>query len=198
MPLYRATRAEVLSSLADEFLHNYGRGRAFLAVDGGPLADPAGVARDLADALRADGRGAYVAEAADFASEAAAQAGAEAGAGEVDADALRDGLVRPFRRAGTPFALRPDADPVTDAPDDAVLVVAGDALQAPELRGLWNAVVYLLLPDEPLASSGGDAGSAAQEAHARYIRAVNPRRAATMIVDVSDPDLPRRVFADSC
>jgi hypothetical protein len=27
---------------------------------------------------------------------------------------------------------------------------------------------------------------------------VNPRRAATMIVDVSDPELPRRVFADSC
>jgi len=188
MPLYRASRAEVLSSLADEFLHNYGRGRAFLAVDGGPLADPAGLARDLADVLRADGRGAYVAEAADFAS----------GAGAVDADALRDGLVRPFRRAGTPFALRPDADPTTDAPDDAVLIVAGDALQAPELRGLWNAVVYLLLPDEPLATSGGDAGSAAQEAHARYVRAVNPRRAATMIVDVTDPDLPRRVFADSC
>jgi hypothetical protein len=106
--------------------------------------------------------------------------------------------VRPVRRPGTPFALGPDADPVADAPDDAVLIVAGDALQAPELRGLWNAIVYLLLPDEPLATSGGDAGSAAQEAHARYIRAVNPRRAATMIVDVTDPELPRRVFADSC
>jgi hypothetical protein len=193
MPLYRASRAEVLSSLADEFLHNYSRGRAFLAVDGGPLADPAAFARDLADVLRTGGRGAYVAAAADFASEAGA-----VDAGVVDADALRDGLVRPFRRPGTPFALGRDADPVADAPDDAVLLVAGDALQAPELRGLWNAVVYLLLPDEPLATSGGDAGSAAQEAHARYIRAVNPRRAATMIVDVTDPELPRRVFADSC
>jgi hypothetical protein len=190
MPLYRASRAEVLASLADEFLHNYGRGRAFLAVDGGPLADPVAFARDLADVLRADGRGAYVASAADFATPDAAASAV--------ADALRDGLVRPFRRAGTPFALRPDGDPVADAPDDAVLLVAGDALQSPELRGLWNAVVYLLLPDEPLATSGGDAGSAAQEAHARYIRAVNPRRAATMIVDVSDPELPRRVFADSC
>ncbi|WP_043671018.1 hypothetical protein [Clavibacter michiganensis] len=193
MPLYRASRAEVLSSLADEFLHNYGRGRAYLAVDGGPLADPVAFARDLADVLSAGGRGAYVAAASDFATDA------EAGSvGSVDADALRDGLVRPFRKPGTPFALRPGADPVADAPDDAVLVVAGDALQAPELRGLWNAVVYLLLPDEPLATSGGDAGSAAQEAHARYIRQVNPRRAATMIVDVTDPDLPRRVFADSC
>lgn len=190
MPLYRASRAEVLSSLADEFLHNYGRGRAFLAVDGGPLADPVAFARDLADVLRAGGRGAYVAAAADFATDG--------DAGSVDADALRDRLVRPFRKPGTPVALRPDADPVVDAPDDAVLVVAGDALQAPELRGLWNAVVYLLLPDEPLATSGGDAGSAAQEAHARYVRQVNPRRAATMIVDVTDPDLPRRVFADSC
>ncbi|KZC96155.1 MULTISPECIES: hypothetical protein [Clavibacter] len=184
MPLYRASRAEVLSSLADEFLHNYGRGRAFLAVDGGPLADPAGFARDLADVLRAGGHAAYVADAAEH--------------GAAGADALRDGLVRPFRRPGLPFALRPGGDPVTDAPDDAVLLVSGDALQAPELRGLWNAVVYLLLPGEPLATAGGDAGSAAQEAHARYIRAVNPRRAATMIVDVTDPELPRRVFADSC
>ncbi|CAQ01945.1 hypothetical protein ACR8AL_03355 [Clavibacter sepedonicus] len=188
MSLYRASRAEVLSSLADEFLHNYGRGRAFLAVDGGPLADPVAFARDLADVLRADGHGAYVAAAADSAPDG----------GAPDAAALRDRLVRPFRRAGTPFALRPDGDAVTDAPDDAVLIVAGDALQTAELRGLWNAVVYLLLPDEPLATSGGDAGSAAQEAHARYIRAVNPRRAATMIVDVTHPDLPRRVFADSC
>ncbi|RIJ52417.1 hypothetical protein DZG00_04950 [Clavibacter lycopersici] len=188
MPLYRASRAEVLASLADEFLHNYGRGRAFLAVDGGPLSDPVAFAHDLADVLRTDGRGAYVADAADLATDGA----------DADADALRDGLVRPFRRVGTPFALRPDGDPVADAPDDAVLLVAGDGLQTPELRGLWNAVVYLLLPDEPLATSGGDAASAAQEAHARYIRAVNPRRAATMIVDVSDPALPRRVFADSC
>ncbi|MFT2708577.1 hypothetical protein [Clavibacter zhangzhiyongii] len=189
MPLYRASRAEVLSSLADEFLHNYGRGRAFLAVDGGPLADPVAFAHDLADVLRTEGRGAYVAAAADFAA---------ADGGDVDADALRDALVRPFRRADGGFAVRPGADPVVDAPADAVLLVAGDALQAPELRGLWNAVVYLLLPDEPLATSGGDAGSAAQEAHARYIRQVNPRRAATMIVDVTDPELPRRVFADSC
>ncbi|RII96194.1 hypothetical protein, partial [Clavibacter michiganensis] len=145
-------------------------------------------AHDLADVLRADGRGAYVAAAADFASDG----------GPADAGALRDGVVRPFRKPGTPFALRPDGDPVDDAPDDAVLIVAGDALQTPELRGLWNAVVYLLLPDEPLATSGGGAGSAAQEAHARYIRQVNPRRAATMIVDVTDPELPRRVFADSC
>ena len=53
MPLYRASRAEVLSSLADEFLHNYGRGRAFLAVDGGPLADPVAFAQDLADDIAA-------------------------------------------------------------------------------------------------------------------------------------------------
>ncbi|OUE09682.1 uridine kinase [Clavibacter michiganensis] len=190
MPLYRASRAEVLSSLADEFLHNYGRGRAFLAVDGGPLADAPAFAHDLADVLRADGRGAYVASAADHHVDGSADG--------PDADGLRDALVRPFRRPGTPFALRPGADPVTDAPDDAVLIVAGDGLQTEALRGLWNAVVYLLLPDEPLATSGGDAASAPQEAHARYIRAVNPRRAATMIVDVSDPDLPRRVFADSC
>ncbi|RII91178.1 hypothetical protein DZF95_10600 [Clavibacter michiganensis] len=188
MPLYRASRAEVLSSLADEFLHNYGRGRAFLAVDGGPLADPVAFAQDLADVLRGDGRGAYVASATDFAPDG----------GAPDPDALRDALVRPFRKAGDGFALRPDGDVVTDAPADAVLIVAGDALQTPELRGLWNGVVYLLLPDEPLATSGGDAGSAAQEAHARYIRQVNPRRAASMIVDVTDPELPRRVFADSC
>ncbi|MBF4618909.1 hypothetical protein ITJ44_12590 [Clavibacter sp. VKM Ac-2873] len=188
MPLYRASCAEVLASLADEFLHNYGRGRAFLAVDGGPLADPVAFAHDLADVLRQDGRGAYVAAAADFAPDG----------GVADADALRDGLVRPFRKAGGEFASRPAGDAVTDAPDDAVLIVAGDALQVPELRGLWNAVVYLLLPDEPLATEGGDAGSAAQEAHARYVRQVNPRRAATMIVDVADPELPRRVFADSC
>ncbi|OUE25390.1 hypothetical protein [Clavibacter michiganensis] len=193
MPLYRASRAEVLASLADEFLHNYGRGRAFLAVDGGPLADPVAFARELADALRVGGRGAFVADAADF----AAGDGADAD-GATSAGALRDALVGPFRRPGTPFALEPDGDPVADAPGDAVLLVAGDGLQAAQLRGLWNAVVYLLLPDEPLTTSGGDAGSAAQEAHARYIRAVNPRRAATMIVDVSDPDLPRRVFADSC
>lgn len=194
MPLYRASRAEVLSSLADEFLHNYGRGRAFLAVDGGPLADPVAFAHDLADVLRSDGRGAYVAAAADLVPGEAA-GGLEAQG--PDAEGVR-GLVRPFRRAGSPFALTAGGDPITDAPDDAVLLVAGDGLQVEGLRGLWNAVVYLLLPDEPLATSGGDAACAPQEAHARYIRAVNPRRAATMIIDVSDPELPRRVFADSC
>jgi hypothetical protein len=52
MPLYRASRAEVLSSLADEFLHNYGRGRAFLAVDGGPLADPVAFAQHVGEVPR--------------------------------------------------------------------------------------------------------------------------------------------------
>jgi uridine kinase len=123
-------KTDVLDALADEVLHNYGRGRALIAVDG-HSADT--FADEFAAALAARGR-----------------------------------TVERATLTG-PVATTPDAP-------DVMLVVDGPSLLRPELRGRWNFSVWL---------DGGERDSAS-------------RSAASAIVDNSDAEHPRRVFADSC
>jgi len=67
---------------------------------------------------------------------------------------------------------------------DAILVVDGAFLNRPELRGLWNWSIWL--------EGVGDASAPA------YLAEAEPRTRASAIVDNSDPEHPRQVFADSC
>jgi uridine kinase len=74
-------------------------------------------------------------------------------------------------------------------PADAVLVLDGPYLGRPELRGLWNASVWL--------DGVADADPVAAAAQALYEK-TKPRDQATIVVDVTDPDSPRQILTDAC
>ncbi|WP_150308479.1 nucleoside/nucleotide kinase family protein [Planctomonas psychrotolerans] len=223
MPLYRATRDEVLAQLADEFLHNYGRGRTVLAIDGRDGAGKTIFAADLATVLRKRGRSVVTASIDAF-HRPRAERYARGRTGETyyadafDYSTFRRVLVEPFRLAGSAafvleaFDVRRDA-PIeprwTTAPDDAILIVDGVFLHRPELVGLWNYSIWLEVPLEVTSArmaerDGADPDPGAEsnrryvDGQDRYARAVDPRRKASVIVDNTDPSHPRRVFADSC
>lgn len=185
-PLHWApVKRDVLDALADDFLHNYARGRTLFAVDGG--ADTKQFADAFAERLGRGGHAVFRASIADFQRPRALRT-----------DAYRDGydyalfrrvLVEPFKLGGstgfqlTGFDAARDVPTESDwktGPQDATLVVDGEFLNRPELRGLWNFSVWIESDPE-----------------GAYL-AENPRAAATAIMDDSDPDHPRRVFADSC
>jgi len=69
-------------------------------------------------------------------------------------------------------------------PKDAILVLAGEHLNSAELRGQWNYSIWL---DDGLT-----------DPKSPYVKKAKPATTASAIVDVTDPDVPRRVFADSC
>lgn len=223
MPLYRATRDEVLTQLADEYLHNYGRGRTVLAIDGRDGAGKTVFAEDLALVLRKRGRHVFHGSIDAF-HRPRAERYARGRTGETyyadafDYSTFRRVLVEPFRLAGSAafvleaFDVRRDA-PIepkwTTAPDDAILIVDGVFLHRPELAGLWNYSIWLEAPlgvtsARLAARDGTDPDPAAEgnrryvDGHERYVRAVDPSRAASVIVDNTEPDHPRRVFSDSC
>jgi hypothetical protein len=109
-------------------------------------------------------------------------------------------LIDPFRQGGgaayvtAAFDERADraVEPVwRTSPPDAVLVVAGPFLARAELRGVFNYTIFL---ETPALASEADR----QDAIQIYTGVAQPRFAATAIVDTTDPELPRRVFADSC
>jgi uridine kinase len=132
-------------------------------------------------------------------------------------------LIAPFRMAGsTGFVLesfdvhrdtRAEPKWVTGGPD-AFLIVDGSFLNRPELRGFWNYSVWLQvavpvaaarLVDRDRAGDAGIDGIAGTERRLRYSGAqalyateTKPATRATAIIDNSDLDHPRRVFADSC
>ncbi len=179
-------KKDTLRALATEILHNYSRGRAFVAVDGPAGAGQSAFADDLAAALVEAGHAAFRASVADFGrprGEGGAVADGEPA--PVDGAILRRVLVEPFRLGGSTAwvpaafdsASQREVEPrwVT-GPDDALLVVDGEALGRPELAGLWNYTVWV--------TPGGGRGG---------LRAV-----ATAVVDVADPEHPRRVFDDAC
>jgi uridine kinase len=95
---------------------------------------------------------------------------------------LRTGGRRVERASATERSNDPDAIRAEltapfrkDRDTDAVLIVDGQSLLEAGLKGLWNFSVRL---DSRIASSD--------------------RAEATAIVNVDDPEHPRRVFADSC
>jgi uridine kinase len=91
------------------------------------------------------------------------------------------------------------------ASPDAVLIVDGSFLQRPELRGLWDEVVYLDVPFDvamhrglrrDAAAFGGEHNARTAFEHRyhaagrRYLRDVDPARRATVVVDNTDFDRP--------
>jgi len=180
MTRWAPAKRDVMEALAAEIAHNYGRGRVIVAVDGSTTA---WFADDLRVALEQAGHVTFRASTADFRRPIEER---RAGEEHLDLSLFRRVLIEPFRMAGsTGFVLDAyDAERdvavepkwITAGPD-AILVVDGPHLHRPELVGNWN---YSLWLDDDTETD--------QVA----------RPAAVAIIDLRDPEHPRRVFADSC
>ena len=175
-----------MEALAAEIAHNYGRGRVVVAVDG---AGSSAFADDLALALELPDRPAFRASADDF-RRPTGERGPDDEALGLDLSLFRRVLIEPFRMAGSAGfvldAYDAERDVATEsrwttAGQDAILIVDGRSLHRPELAGLWNYSLWL---------DGGEGDEGAEDRAARS--------AAMAIVDLRDPEHPRRVYADSC
>jgi hypothetical protein len=92
---------------------------------------------------------------------------------DTGADAFRADVVAPFREGG------------------GVLVVDGPGLLAPEFRGFWNFSLWVehdpeRSPDWSFVTTGQKDPLGA------------PREVASVLLDDTDPERPRRLWADSC
>jgi hypothetical protein len=198
-----ADRRRFFDAQAAEIAHNYGRGRAVVAVDGAVGA--AAFGRELVAALERAGHTSVFASIDDFVQpKAPGEIGRHASQDyyerRYDYATFRRVLVDPFRLGGSAGFVVAAFDesasraiePVwRTAAADAILVVAGPFLARPELRGTFNYTIFLETPTRPRSA-------ALDEALDRYTADAGPRFVATAIVDTTDPDRPRRVFADSC
>jgi uridine kinase len=199
MARWAPAKTDILDELVAEIRHNYARGRVSVAVDGLTGSGTAGFADELAEAFRR--AGVPVVRASIDAFQVAEPDG-DAGpsrfyAEAYDYAAFTDRLARPFRRE-KPFALAPGAEP-QDLEGDAVLIVDGVFLLRPELIGAWSSTVVLFVPaDEAFARAGLDPASVRAQAEHLYLDRVQPRVKAIANVDNTDPEHPRRTFADSC
>lgn len=199
------SRRAVLDSIAEQLQHNYGRGRTIVAVDGAADAGRRTFADDLAEALRRRGLDVFRASMNDFLKPRAEREarGADSAAGRYedsfDYSVLRRVLIEPFRMNGSTGFVTAAWDAVADrqiepkwltGPADALLVLDGPFLGRPELRGLWNASIWL---DGPAPDS--DPVMAAAQA---LYEKTKSRDQATIVVDVTDPDSPRQILTDAC
>jgi uridine kinase len=190
------TRKDLLKSIAGEILHNYGRGRTLVAVDGRHGAGQQqfdDFFRPRADREREgwlDGV-AHYREAYDY-------------------SLLRRVLVDPFHTGGSTGFVLTGFDEVRDQPifqpkwmsagPDAVLIVEGVFLHRPELARMWNYSIWLDTPAGQPGESGPDQSEMARDfaSDEAYLAKVGPGELATVILDNQDPANPIRVFDDSC
>ncbi|KZX20549.1 hypothetical protein [Rathayibacter tanaceti] len=199
MTRWAPQKADVLDALAAEVLHNYGRGRVAVGVDGDDPAVSGVFALELAEALRRAGHDAIVAHLADFhrprleRDDPSVPEEQRAYSGRYDYELLRRVLLDPFRLGGSTGFVLAGFDSVRDearqacwrtAGQDAVLLVDGEFALRPELRGAWSTSIRLDTQEPPV--------------DAAYRASTDPRRLATILVDIRDPEQPRRLFADSC
>ena len=195
MTKWAPLKTDTLDALAAEILHNYGRGRAVVAIDG--TAATSAFAEDLAEALRRAGHQAHTAAMRDFSQPRVLRyaAGSDAPDAGYDIDLFRRVLLDPFRDAAAGSFVLAAFDAARDTPiepkwmtakPDSILLVHGDFLLSPELSGLWNYTIWLETPGEPTAQQ------------ASYVKRRKPRTRATAIIDNDNPSHPRRSFADSC
>ena len=219
MAQWTPLKRDTLDSLADEFLHNYARGRTLLAVDGIDGAGKRPFADALAERLGRGGHAVFRASIDSFHRPRAARyaRGEDSPEGfykdSYDYALFRRVLVEPFKMGGSTgfvtdaFDYRRDTQVEMDwktGPQDATLVVDGIFLNRPELRGLWNWSIWLDVPERIAAERAlerdGPSGVGARysEGQKLYRAEANPRARASAIVDNSDFEHPRRVFADSC
>ncbi len=209
MARWAPERRDTIRALAEELLQNYAHGRVIVAVDGVDAAISRPFGDDLAVELRALGHDTFRASMADFLQPRVRRdaRGVDSAVGlyedAYDYSAFRRVLLGPFRLAGSTGFSTAFFDAKRDVPfeskwetgpADAVLVVDGQFLLRPELKGIWNFSVRLdSAAGEPVEEPPREAG-----AEALYEREAGPRAAASAIVNVGDPEHPRRVFADSC
>lgn len=214
-PQKRAT----LDALADEFLAHYGRGRTIIAVDGVDGVGKTTFADAFGERLGRSGHPVVRATIDDFMRPRAERyaRGRDSAEGyyedAFDYEALRRVLVDPFRLGGSAAFVTSAYDWRADRPiepvwrtaaADATLVIDGVFVARPSLRGLWNFTIWLeAAPDAVrarLLARDGEASLTPRYSggQALYAAEANPRARASAIVDVTDPDEPRRVFADSC
>lgn len=199
MTKWAPQKADVLDALATEVLHNYGRGRVAVGIDGDDPAVSGAFALDFAEALRRAGHDAVVAHLGDFRrprserEDASLPEAQRAYLGAYDYELLRRVLLDPFKLGGSTGFVLAAYDSVRDEPRqarwrtagrDAVLLVDGEFALRPELRGAWNVGIRLDTQEPPV--------------DAAYRASTDPRRLAAILVDIRDPEHPRRLFADSC
>jgi uridine kinase len=215
---FAMARRELLDALSDEFLHNYARGRTLLAIDGIDGAGTSTFADALAARMGRNGHSVFRASIDNFHRPRDDRYARGDDSPEsfyrdsFDYDLFRRVLIEPFRMGGsTGFVMAAfDHERNTQiemdwktGPRDATLIVDGIFLNRPELRALWNYSVWLDVDratvDERLRARDGAAGNPRNEGgQALYLAEASPRTRATAIVDNSDLEHPRRIFADSC
>lgn len=192
-------KADVLDAVAAEVLHNYRRGRVAVGIDGDDPEVTAPFAVALAEALRRAGHDAMSAHLADFRRPRAEREDASlpeerrAYLAGYDYELLRRVLLDPFKLGGSTGFVLAAYDSVRDealqarwrtAGRDAVLLVDGEFALRPELRGAWSTSIRLDTQEPPI--------------DAAYRATTEPKRLAPILIDVRDPETPRRIFADSC
>jgi uridine kinase len=219
MALQVLSKSEVIAALSDEILHNYGKGRAIVAVDGLDGAGKTVFADALAAQLGVGHRAVFRASIDDFHQSRARRyaRGADSPEGfyrdSFDYPTFKRMLTEPFRTGWIgsfnlrAFDLKRDVpfQPVwSSGPEDAILVVDGIFLNRPELRGIWNYSIWLEV-DRKIAAQrvlarDGVSGNAKRYADGQklYLKEAKPREAATAIIDNNDFENPKRIFADSC
>ncbi len=162
MARWAPQKKDTLEALADEILHNYGRGRAIVGVDGRRESGMSEFAEALAGVLQLKGSSSFHASIEDFLLPRQRRDRGLYTDG-YDYSLLRRVLIDPFRTAGsTGFSLTGfDAErdePVfqpkwKSAGSDAMLIVSGVFLNRPETSGIWNYSVWLEHPRRIFADS---------------------------------------------
>lgn len=224
MELISTPRVVFLRSLVAEIRHNYAQGRVIVAVDGIGGAGQSEFADGLAEVFREAGADAMRASIGDFHAPRRERylLGRDSPEGfyqdAFDYRTFRRVLIDPFRMGGSTgfqmkaFDLRRDTASQSSwqsAPDHAVLVLDGIFLNRPQLQSIWNYSIFLEVPwaiayARLAVEIGVDADPYTLQnarylgGQERYIADAHPREAASAIVDNTDPDVPVRVFADSC
>lgn len=216
MPQWTLTKRTVIDALTDEFLHHYGLGRTFIAVDGLDGSGTARFADDLAERL---GRGSHSVFRASIDRFHFPRAERYAHGDSADArynsafdyDLFRRVLIDPFALAGSTGFVTEAFDVERDeqimmqwqtAPRESTLIIDGPFLNRPELRGLWNYSIWVESVESEQKSRLRPAGDPLHHnlagAQALYFADANPRERASAIIDNTIVDAPRRVFADFC
>ena len=200
MKLVSTPRTDFLRALAAEIVHNYGRGRTIIAIDGTDASGRVAFADDLAAVFREQDRHVFRASLRNFQLSRAAQERLAPDSPErlyrvgYDYSALRRVLVEPFRLGGSTGFVTEEFDPDRDswieptwqtAPADTTLIIDGNYINRPELHGLW--LYSVLLESEPES-----------ESDRLYLADTHPREVATSVIDNTQAELPQRVFSDSC
>lgn len=222
MARWAPERRDVIAATVDEILGNYRRGRITIGVDGPDASGKTMLADDLAREF--ERRGLAAVRATIDAFHAPAEQRYRRGRFSPDGcyrdsfqyDVFRRVLIEPFRLGGSAAFVTEAFDYVRDAPvepkwrtgpADMFLIVDGVFLNRPELRGVWNYTIWVeadaaVRAERMLHRDGIAPGSEAAEryrgAQELYEREAHPREAAIAIIDDTDPEHPRRVFADSC